>query len=61
MTIMGVLFSPLIFTLIMELLTMAENRFGDLCGQEGLAGTAGSGACMEQLANTPAIVRIITL
>lgn len=60
-TIMGVLFSPLELLLIMELLMMAEERFGDPCGQEGLAGTAGSDACMEQLADIPAIGRIITL
>lgn len=40
---------------------MAEKRFGDPCGQEGLAGTAGSDAYMEQLADIPAIGRIITL
>lgn len=58
---MGVLFSPLELFLIMELLMMAEKRFGDPCGQEGLAGTARSGACMEQLADISAIGRIITL
>ena len=61
MNIMGVLFSPLVFTLIMELLTMAEKRFWDPCGQEGLAGTARSGACIEQLVNIPAVFRIITV